>query len=92
MAFGALRTHIGKDWLGVALRAGYSRVHATQRILCRVVIELGNRSDRLPSAQRVTVLTRNTETTVGTSRVGRRLRLRSGRLSAGQQRECDCQM
>ena len=92
MALGALRPHIREDRLRVALRAGDTRVHATQWILCRVVIELRNRADRLPSAQRVTVLTGNTQATVRAARVGGRLLLRSSRLSAGQQRNCDCQI
>ena len=46
----ALRAHVGKHHLGVALRAGHALVQTAQRILCGVVIELRNRADRLPAA------------------------------------------
>ena len=46
----ALRTHIRKDHLGVALRAGNSLMQAAQRVLGGVVIEFGDRADRLPAA------------------------------------------
>ena len=88
----ALRTHISKDHLGVALGAGHSLMQAAQRVLGGVVIEFGDRPDRLPAAQRVAVLAWNAQASVRTSRVGRRLRLPARRLTAGEHRKCDDQM
>jgi hypothetical protein len=56
------------------------------------VIKLGDGADRLPTAYGVAVLTRNAEATVGTTRIGGRLRLPAGRLTAGEHRKRDDQM
>lgn len=92
VAVGALRPNICKDHLGVALRAGHTLMQAAQWVLSGVVIEFRNSSDRLPAAQRVTVLARNAQASVWTSRIGRRLRLPARRLPAGEHRKCDDQM
>lgn len=84
---GALRTHIAEDRLGMTLRATHAFVHAAQRIFRGVVIELRNSADRLPSAQRVAVLTGNAKAAMGTPRVCRRLRLPSGQLPAQENRQ-----
>jgi hypothetical protein len=87
-----LRPDISKDHLGVALRAGHTFMQAAQRVLGGVVIEFGDRPDRLPAAQRVAVLAWNAQASMRTSRVGRRLRLPARRLRAGEHRKCDDQM
>lgn len=80
MAIGALRSYIGKDRFGMALRAGHSCVHAAQRVFRLVVIEFGDRADRLPSSLRVAVLAGNGEGTVRAPRaVVRRAPPRRGR-------------
>ena len=73
VAIRALCSHIGKDQLGVALRATDALVHAAQGIPCSVVIEFRNRSNGLPAAQGMAVLTGNAKTTVRTTRVRRRI-------------------
>ena len=50
VAVGALRADIGKDHLGVALRAGHTFMQTAQRVFGGVVIEFRNCSDRLPTA------------------------------------------
>ena len=75
VAVGALLADIGKDRLGVALNAAHAFVHAAQRVLGGVVIEFRNGADRFPSAERVTVLARNAEASVRTTRSRGRLRL-----------------
>jgi hypothetical protein len=92
VAVGALRPDIRKDHLRVALRAGHAFVQAAQRVLRGVVIEFRNGADRFPAAQRVTVLARDAQTPVWTPRVGRRLRLPTRRLPAGEHRKRDYQM
>lgn len=89
VAIGALSTDVGKHHLGMALGASHTLVHSAQRVLGGVVIKLGDGADRLPTAYCVAVLTRNAEATVGTTRIGRRLRLRPRRLTAGENRKCD---
>ena len=92
VAVGALRPDIRKDHLRVALRAGHAFVQAAQGVLRGVVVEFRNGADRFPAAQRVTVLARDAQTPVWTPRVGRRLRLPTRRLPAGEHRKCDYQM
>ena len=87
VTFRALRAHIRKHRLRMALRARNPFVHSTQWILGGVVIELRNSANRFPAAQRVTVLAGNAQASVGTARVGRRLRLRAGGDTAGQRSE-----
>lgn len=89
VAIRAVGTHIREDRLGVALGAAHSLVHAAQRILRRVVIEFRDGSNRLPSAERVAVLTGNTQTSVRATRVCGRLRLPACRLPARESRQCD---
>jgi hypothetical protein len=69
VALAALRSDIREHRLGVALRARNAFVHSAQRILCGVVIELRNGANWFPTAQRVTVLTRNAEASVRTPRI-----------------------
>jgi hypothetical protein len=88
----ALRTHISKDRLRVALGATHALVHAAQRILGRVVIKLRDGADRLPPAQGVTVLAGDIKASVRASCVGRRLGLPTRWLSAAEHRKCDHQM
>lgn len=53
----AASAHIAEHHLHVALDASHILVQAPQRIPSLVVIEFGNRTDRLPALRRVTVLT-----------------------------------
>ncbi len=48
VAVAALRTDVGKNRFGMALGTGHVLVHATQRELGFVVVELRNVADRLP--------------------------------------------
>ena len=87
VAIRALHPNISEDRLGVALRAAHTLVHAAQRIFGRVVIEFRNSADRLPSAQGMTVLTGDAQTSMRAARVRRRLHLRSCQPSARQDRQ-----
>ena len=91
MALAALRSDIREHRLRMTLRTRNAFVHSAQRILCGVVIELRNSANRFPAAQRVTVLTRNAETSVRTPRIRGRLRLRR-RHVPGKRRENDRQI
>ena len=91
VAIRALRSHIAKDRLGVALRAANAFVHAAQRIFRCVVIEFRNCSDGLPSTQGVTVLAWNAEASMGASCRRGRLRLAACHISR-QDRQCDREM
>jgi len=84
VAIRALLADVRKDRLGVALNATHAFVHAAQRILGCVVIEFRNCADRFPSAERVTVLTRNAEASVRTTRGRGRLPL-STRQGSGRE-------
>ena len=81
MTIRALRSDIRENWFGVALRTGHIRMHATQRILCLIVIEFGNRANRLPSRLGMTVLTGNREGTMRTPRTVARCTSPRGRSS-----------
>jgi len=87
VAIGALLADVGEHHLDMALRAVHTLVHAAQRIFRGVVIELRNGADRLPSAQRVAVLTRNTKAAMGAPRVRGRLRLPARQLPARENRQ-----
>lgn len=89
VAIRALRAHVAKDRLDMALRAIHALVHAAQRIFRCVVIEFRNCSDGLPSTQGVTVLAWNAEASMRASRVRRPLHLRSCQPSARQDRQND---
>lgn len=58
---GALHPDVRKHQAGMALPAAHVHVHAAQRILCFVVIEFGNGSQRTPRGVRVAVLTSQVE-------------------------------
>lgn len=92
VAIRALLADVRKDRLGVALHAAHAFVHATQRILGCVVIEFRNCADRFPSADGVTVLTRNAEASVRTTRGCGRLRLSTGQGCGRENRERDHKM
>src|SRR5579864_8615504 len=79
VAVSTLRSDIREDRLDVALRASHAFVHAAQRILGGVVIELRDGADRLPAAKRVAVLTGNAQASMRAARAGRRLRLSARR-------------
>jgi hypothetical protein len=89
VAIRALFADVRKDRFGVALNAAHAFVHATQRILGCVVIEFRNCADRFPSAERVTVLTRNAEAPVRATRGCGRLGLSTcqGRGRENRQRD-----
>jgi len=87
VAIGALLADVAEHHLGVALGAAHTFVHSPQRIFRGVVIKLRNGADRLPSAQRVAVLTRHTEAAMGTPRVRGRLRLSACQLPARENRQ-----
>ena len=72
MAIGAMGAYILENQRGVALRAANVLVHTPQRIAGVVVIELGDGADRLPTRERVTVLTRNGEGSVRAGDLGAR--------------------
>ena len=76
----AILAYIRENRFHMALRAFHFFVHASQRILRFVVVELGNGLDRLPCRRRMTVLARNRERAVRTSRG---LPLRRGNWSVG---------
>jgi len=89
---GALRSYVGENQLGMALRAAHAFVHAPQRISRGVVIEFRDCSNRLPAAQRVAILAGNAEASVGAPRVRGGIRLPPGHLSAGHHSQRDHQM
>ena len=68
MAILAVLPHIRENRLHMALRALHFFVHAPQRILRFIVVKLGNSLDGPPSRGRVTVLTRNCQLPVRTTR------------------------
>jgi len=76
VALRALGTYLLEDHAGMALRAANLRMHPSQRITCRVVIEFGILPYGLPAHAGVAVLTGNRHRAVG---IGH-LRLRSTRL------------
>jgi len=59
VAIRAVGSGVGKHGLGVALSASHALVQAPKRILCLVVIEFRDGSNRLPANRRVAVLARN---------------------------------
>ena len=75
----AILPHIGKDGLGMALRALNFFVHTPQRIASFVVIELGNGFDGPPRRRGMAVFARDRERTVRTTG---RAALRLGKASA----------
>jgi len=68
MAIGAILSHIGKDRLYVTLDARHFFMHATERIVRLIVIELRDCPNRAPAHRRVTVFARNSERPVRASR------------------------
>lgn len=90
VAVRALGARIGEHHFGVALSAPDRLMHAAERIAGLVVVELRNRADRSPAADRMTVLAGNIQVTVGTARVGITLRL--SRRSRGQEQQHDNQI
>lgn len=91
MAVGTLLTHVREYRFDVALRAGHSLMHPTQRIASLVMVELGYAADRLPTAQGVAVLAGNIKRAVRTTAVGVGLRLRPGGHDGDEQQERDKQ-
>jgi len=63
----AILADVGKDWLAVALHALHLFVHAAERILGLVVIELRHRANGTPTRSVVAVLARNRKRPVLTS-------------------------
>lgn len=63
----AILTNRGEDRFGVALRALHLFVHAAQRILGLIVVELRNCSDGTPACRGMAVLAGNIQGTVRTS-------------------------
>jgi hypothetical protein len=92
VAIRALLADVRKDRLGVALNATHTFVHAAQWILGCVVIEFRNCADRFPSAERMTVLTRNAEASVRTPRGRGRLPLSTRQGCGRENRERDQKM
>jgi len=90
VAVGAILSHVGEDWLYVALNARHFFVHAAQRIVRLVVIKLRHRADRAPARRRVTVFARNRQRPVRTPRGFVRMLLRVGNLVCDS-RNCRCQ-
>ncbi len=85
VAVGALVADIGEYHLGVAVRTGDALVQPAQGKFGLIVVELGHRADRLPSVDRMAILTRDVQITVRASRVIRRLRRSSARNGCRQQ-------
>ena len=75
VTIGAAQPDIRKHRTYMALLARDSLMHAAQRILRPVVIELGNIANRFPSRERMAVLARNVEGAVRTMGRNRVLRL-----------------
>lgn len=50
-------SHVCEYRLCMALRAGHLFMHAAERILSLIVVEFGNRADRLPACRSVAILT-----------------------------------
>ncbi len=73
MAVGALVSNIAENWFGMALRTGDILVHAAQRIAGLIVVELGDRPDRLPTQRRMTVLTGDVQISVRAPRLSRHI-------------------
>lgn len=92
VAVRTLGTHIGEDHLGVALGASHALMQSAQGVPGGVVVKLRHRPDGFPSAQGVTVLAGNAQASVRTSRIGRRLRLSTRRLTSGEHRQSDGQV
>ena len=68
VAVRAFATHIAENNIAVALNAGDVLVHAAQGVASPVVIELGDAADWLPSGERVAILARDVQISVGASR------------------------
>ena len=88
VAIGASSARIREHWLDVAGRAGRRSMHATQRKLRPIVVELRHGTDRLPAHRGVAVLARHIQGAVRTAAVGNRWRLGSDNGTARQQ-QCD---
>jgi len=56
VAVRAIRAYVGEHRLGVALRAGHSLVKSAQRVLGLIMVELGDRANRLPAHRGMAVL------------------------------------
>ena len=69
VAVGAILADVGKDGLGVALRAAHFLVHAPERVLGLVVVEFRDRANGPPAGGRVAVLAGDSERTVRTAGV-----------------------
>jgi len=80
----AASAHIAEHHLDVALDASHILVQAPQRITSLVVIEFGNRTDRLPPLRRVAVLTGNIQVAMWAIRTRSAL-VRRARKRAGEQ-------
>jgi hypothetical protein len=63
----AILSHVGENWLDVALRALHFFVHAAQGILRPVVVEFRNRADGSPSRGRMAVFAGDRQGAVRTS-------------------------
>lgn len=64
VAIRAARPDFGEDQTRMAEGAGYLLVHAEQGVLCHIVIELGNASDRFPGRTCVAVFAGNVDWSV----------------------------
>ena len=80
----AILAGVGKDRLGVALKARHFFVHAAKRILGVVVIELRHGLDGTPTRREVTILARNGKWPVRTTGC---LPLRGKRSACGRPRQ-----
>ncbi len=85
VAVGALVADVREHHLGVAGHAIDAFVHATERKLGLVVVEFGNRTDRLPPVNGVAVLAGNIEVTVRTVAITTRLWGSRGRKGCRKQ-------
>ena len=59
--------HLREDGIRMALHASNALVHSAQGEVCLAVIEVGYVPDRLPTAERMAVLTRDLQRTVRTT-------------------------
>lgn len=75
VAVRAMRSRVRKHGLRVALRTAHAHMQTAQRITRLVVIEFGERSNRLPAYRGVTVLAGDTQIAVGASGDGWSARL-----------------
>ena|SRR5689334_18012602 len=72
MTVGTVRAYVAEYRLSMALDAAHLRVHAAQRIACRIVVEFWDRADRLPTRLGMAILARDGQGAVRAAGLGSR--------------------